>query len=144
MPENRDGKKQRRKAGTGPQPQKRNETSWKEGQSGNPGGRPKGLSQFRELVRERLTMKALAAIERHLGDEKNKLMGPDVIRAAVEAWSFGWGKPSQPVEVSGAGGSPIALGLRRLSDEDLDALERIADAAGVGADAGDGEGGEGA
>lgn len=107
MPENRQKQASaKRKKPKARQPQKRNRTSFKEGQSGNPGGRPKGLGEFRELVRDRLTVKALEALERHLA---KKMRGGAVVRAAVEALSFGWGKPTQAVEVSGVGGAPVAV-----------------------------------
>ena len=65
------------------------------GQSGNPGGRPKGVIEVRELARTH-TEAAIKALADMLTDEK----APHAARvaAAVALLDRGWGKPLQQVE----------------------------------------------
>lgn len=106
----------------GRQPQKRNATSFKPGQSGNPGGRPKGLGEFREMMRERLTEKAVAALERHLA---RGVVGADAVRSAVEALAFAWGRPAQAVEMSGPEGAAIPVKAELVPNADPDQLASV-------------------
>ena len=59
------------------------------GQSGNPGGRPKGYAAFREQIRE-LTPEALEALRSALSDPRTRLS------AALAIFDYGWGRPQPP------------------------------------------------
>lgn len=65
------------------------------GQSGNPGGRPKGDAWFRGLCRKR-TVKALKALEAALLREDH------AVSAAKALLEFGWGKAPAVLNVSGS------------------------------------------
>lgn len=78
---------------------------FKKGQSGNPGGRPKEVSEVRELAKEH----GSAAIERLV-----QLMSSDNERTAVAACEAilnrGYGKPAQSVTLAGEeDGPPVQL-----------------------------------
>lgn len=74
------------------------------GQSGNPGGRPKGLMP---LIRE-MTADGVELVDFHLAmmrDPKN--VPTDRLRAAQWLTERGFGKAVERVEVSGPGGGPL-------------------------------------
>ena len=65
---------------------------WKPGQSGNPGGRPKGEGDIRELARAH-TPKAIGTLVKVMNDEN---AAPSARVAASEAiLNRGWGRPHQ-------------------------------------------------
>lgn len=68
------------------------------GQSGNPGGRPKGVEEVQNLARAHTpaAIKALINIT-----ENVKAPPPARVAAAVALLDRGWGKPTQPTEHSG-------------------------------------------
>lgn len=72
---------------------------FKKGESGNPGGRPKGDAWFRKLCRKR-TVKALRALEAALLREEH------AVPAAKALLEFGWGKAPSVVEVKGREENP--------------------------------------
>jgi Family of unknown function (DUF5681) len=103
-------------------------TSFKPGVSGNPGGRPKKpdtieakkiIADVRTLARE-LAPEAVATLKSVMQDPKS----PPAARigAATVILDRGYGKPGQAVTVSGA---VEMYDLEKLSDEDLETLERI-------------------
>ena len=69
---------------------------WAKGQSGNPGGRPKGTAEIAELCRELLPagVKRLAEIIEKSDNETA------VIRALEVAFERGLGKPIQPIDTN--------------------------------------------
>lgn len=90
---------------------------WNKGQSGNPGGRPKGLGEsVRKLVGndgEKL-IQALLAIAVGKAEDRKKLFGAGVrvslrdrLEAIKQLCDRGWGKPIQSIEHSGPDGGPI-------------------------------------
>ena len=93
--------------------------SFKKGQSGNPGGRPKILAEVRDLARSHTeeSVKALVRVMR------NKKAPPAATVAASTAiLDRGWGKPTQYVE---AGQNPLdglTVDEQRALLEALDAL----------------------
>jgi Family of unknown function (DUF5681) len=96
------------------------------GVSGNPGGRPKGISEVRELAR-RHTADAIArlVIELEAGDTSSaRIMAADAIL------DRGWGKPTQPVSGDkDAPGNRVDVYLTLL-----EAVDRIAARRGSGTD----------
>ena len=68
-------------------------TQFAPGQSGNPGGRPKGTAEVRELARKHTeaAIKKLAAIMTKGQSEQAQIM------AASLLLDRGWGKPTQPI-----------------------------------------------
>jgi len=66
---------------------------WAAGQSGNPGGRPAGLAEVKELARKH-TAEGIerSATEMKQGDTSNAR-----IAAANATLGRGWGKPTHPV-----------------------------------------------
>ncbi len=79
------------------------------GQSGNPGGRPKGVAEVQELARQH----APEALDRLV-----KIMRGDNERAATAAASLtldrAYGKPTQPIDGNGEGG-PLMVIVRKFS-----------------------------
>jgi hypothetical protein len=79
-------------------------TSWKRGQSGNPGGRPTrpATVEARQVVHDvkdaakALTAKAIATLENVMDDPK----APPAARvgAATTVLDRGWGRPTQSIE----------------------------------------------
>lgn len=132
------------------------------GQSGNPNGRPKGSEGLAKYIREQTTdFFELADIALSIARGRKKFeefVGPQAIkikrrpnateRMAAVKWlaDRGAGTAQAFIEVTGAGGGPLAItfqDLQGLSDEQLAQMESIlASAKSGGASPGDGEGGE--
>lgn len=72
------------------------------GASGNPGGRPALIGDFREKCRER-TDAALEALVAALEDPMAR------VSAAKVLLEFAWGKASQSVQVTGEEGKPLSI-----------------------------------
>ena len=66
---------------------------WAPGQSGNPGGRPAGLSEIRALARNHTT----EAIECLLKEMRKGDTSHARIAAANALLDRGWGRPTQPL-----------------------------------------------
>ena len=67
-------------------------TSFKPGQSGNPGGRPKVIAEVVELAREQ-TKEAVDALTKIMKDKKSPPAA--IVSAATAILDRGWGKPLQ-------------------------------------------------
>jgi hypothetical protein len=86
----------------------RSGSTFKPGQSGNPGGRPKALKEVIELCRD-LTAKGV--------ERMGKILADDTAPPAAQVAAFnavmdrGWGKVSQAVELSGPDGEAIPTSL---------------------------------
>lgn len=83
------------------------------GQSGNPGGRPKGESRVRELAQAQ-TENAIAGLVSIL--ENKKAPASARVSAAVALLDRGWGKPAQPIDGDGDGGAIIHEIRRTIVD----------------------------
>ena len=85
------------------------------GKSGNPGGKPKGVAEVRELAQS-LTVRAVKELERiafNSPDDRARLA------AIKEILDRAYGKPTQPIDGDGVGGG-ITVVVRRFGDEDAD------------------------
>lgn len=115
------------------------ETRWVPGKSGNPIGMPKEFAHVRDLAKA-YTGNAVRALVEVADDPGN----PARVSAAKELLARGHGAVEQSITVGSDPNRPLRVDVRKLSDEDLEALERAALAVGVGAsEPGDDSGGEG-
>ncbi len=89
------------------------------GESGNPGGRPKGTNEVRELARKHTAaaIDRLAAIMETGQSEQSQIM------AANSLLDRGWGKPTQPIS-GDEDGPPIKIDDARAAL--LDRIDRVA------------------
>ena len=94
MPENRQKQAPKRTA---------TRTSWKPGQSGNPGGRPKAVGHVRDLAREHTK----EAIETLVDIMRNGDKDVARARAAEVLLDRAWGRAPQAMEISGPQGGPV-------------------------------------
>lgn len=80
------------------------EKRFPKGVSGNPGGVPKDVREFREACQQRLG-KALTRMDDVLdhGSEEG------ILKAFRELSANGYGRPPQPVELGGPGGGPVRV-----------------------------------
>lgn len=106
---------------------KPNAGRFKPGQSGNPGGLPKGTRETRHKVRDALD-------KAFVQDGRDLLV--DAIVAGVQtgdstclklASDYRWGRPVTQLELSGPDGEPLGtrLDLTRLDNDELRELQRI-------------------
>ena len=71
---------------------------WAKGESGNPGGRPSGLGEIRDIARQH-TDAAISTLVRAMGDDK---ASPSAQVAAASALlDRGWGRPQQSIKAEG-------------------------------------------
>lgn len=99
---------------------------WQPGQSGNPGGRPKGTKELTELCRDmtRDAIDTLASIMRN-----PKSPAPSRVSAATTLLERGWGKPVAEMNLN------VKRSIHDFSDEELAILAAdgaLEGAAGVG------------
>ena len=78
---------------------------FKPGQTGNPGGRPKGAVGFRERCREFMTEDGWPI----LAEMANNPKGKDRFKAIELILGYAWGKPKQGVELTGEEGDAIKV-----------------------------------
>jgi hypothetical protein len=87
--------------------------TFRPGQSGNPGGRPKALHRLTDLAREH-TEEAVETLVAIMRDKDASSTARTA--AAAHLLDRGWGKAAQPVDLAGNG-------LERLSDDELAMLQ---------------------
>lgn len=104
-------------------------TSFKPGQSGNPGGRPKIIGDIREMAREH-TAVAMQALVDIVMDKKAPHSAKAV--AATALMDRGWGKPTQTIQAN------ISI-LDRMSYDDRRELESAINGILTGREGGTGE-----
>jgi hypothetical protein len=80
-------------------------TSFTKGKTGNPGGRPSGAFQARDLARKHTK----AAIDKLFAIMQKGISEQAQIGAAVALLDRGWGKPIAVTEHGGTEGSPIVI-----------------------------------
>lgn len=95
---------------------------FKPGQTGNPGGRPKGDIELRRAARER-TAEALATLINIMRDDKAATAAR--VSAAQAILDRGWGKAVQPAAFVDAEGNDRAL-PGEIEMTELDRARRIA------------------
>ena len=96
-----------------PARRKATRTAWKPGQSGNPGGRPREVAEVRDLAREH-TPKAIATLAGIMDDAEQPARAR--VAAAEALLDRGWGRATQPMEVTTPGSIPAAI-QKMPSDE---------------------------
>jgi len=99
-------------------------TQFKPGQTGNPGGVPKDVTEYRNLIRRRIPV-MLARLDDvlHHGTEEG------IIKAIREVNANAFPKPVQSIELGGPDGGPIPFKTVLTSDEKRKRAEAlIADA----------------
>jgi hypothetical protein len=86
---------------------------WTKGQSGNPGGRPSGLGEIREIARQH-TDGAIETLVRVMGDKE---ASPSAQVAAASALlDRGWGRPAQTIDANINNQESFSDVLRRISE----------------------------
>jgi ribonuclease HI len=86
---------------------------WKRGQSGNPGGRPRGEGHVRDLAK-RHTEEAIEAL---VGVLRNSTNDRARLQAAETILSRAWGKPAQDMSISFKGRT-----VDDLTEQELESL----------------------
>lgn len=95
---------------------------WKPGQSGNPGGMPKGALDVKQLARNH----TIAAIETLAAIMQDRDAVPAArVAAANSLLDRGFGKPSQ--EITGADGGPLLGCLEVRYVKPADPADTVAD-----------------
>jgi len=89
-------------------------SSYKKGQSGNPGGKPKTLGYVQELARDqtKCAINTLVKIMKS-ADESGAVR----IRAAEALLNRAWGQPTQPVELADENGPVVPVLNLYLNEE---------------------------
>jgi hypothetical protein len=87
---------------------------WQPGQSGNPGGMPKGALDVKQLAREHTSsaIETLAAIMHDSGAQPSAR-----VAAAIHLLDRGFGKPKQEIAQSGSLSIAVVTGIDRAPDE---------------------------
>ena len=91
--------------------QRSSKTQFRKGQSANPGGRPKGHGNVRELARQH-TEDALKALVAVVNDASNSMAR---VRAADILLCRGWGAPEQVIENKTSLADVIETAKRRMA-----------------------------
>ncbi len=94
------------------------------GQSGNPGGIPKGMAELRELARTYTQEAILRLVDWMQSD--NPKASPMATGMLLDR---GWGKPVAAVELSGPGGAPLMaarIDLTKLDESEFRAFRELA------------------
>ena len=91
---------------------------WKPGQSGNPKGRPKGISLVDAL---QAVLKAKAEdsgrpVKTLVAEKLVELALAGNLEAIKLCFEYTDGKPAQPVDVGGPGGGPLQVVIRTVDD----------------------------
>src|SRR5450631_1921119 len=94
---------------------------WKQGQSGNPGGRPKDDARLRELARER-TEDALNTLTAIMTSRKAPAAAR--VAAACAILDRGYGRPSQQLQHTGPGDGTMTLEMLVAASFELENLDR--------------------
>jgi hypothetical protein len=91
---------------------------FRKGQSANPGGRPKGYGNVRDLARE-YTEEAIEALVALMRDGSNKMASA---KAASELLSRGWGQPTAYIEQTSSLAEEIDKIKARANRPTLDSI----------------------
>lgn len=94
---------------------------WKPGESGNPGGRPAVAREFRELCRDFMNQRGW----QNLAAMANDPGSPHYFRANELIAAYALGKPTQGLELSGAGGGPVVIKVNIGGEADKDSSSGV-------------------
>ena len=86
----------------------------KGGPSLNPSGRPKVVEEFRKRARKAVDEHVISAWIAEVEGQ-----GKEWVRCSELLAAYGYGKPSQPVEYSGAGGEQLGIIVRLVKPGDI-------------------------
>lgn len=103
---------------------KPNRGQFRPGQSGNPGGRPRGLVELCKLARA-YTPQALKVLVEVMADERASSVGARV-RAAEALLNRAWGMPVEAIRVDGLMASIDTPSRVMTADDNLNLARRIA------------------
>ena len=84
---------------------------FKPGQSGNPGGRPKGIAEVQALARK-LTERCFEELERIAFTSEDERARLEAVKVILER---AYGKAAQPVDGDGEGG-PVRIDVAWMSE----------------------------
>ena len=93
---------------------------WEKGQSGNPGGRPAGYGDLRELARTHTETAVATLVE--IMDDKDAAPSARAT-AATGLLDRGWGRPEQSISTSIKEESYADV-LKRINEEDAEETEK--------------------
>lgn len=102
--------------GKGPTP-----SSWKPGQSGNPGGRPRRAMAFADRVRERIDPDKVIDLALRVAEDE-RLTPQERLRELWPLIDRGFVKPPTHLDTTVREGDPLELDVSKLSDERLRAI----------------------
>lgn len=98
--------------------------AWAKGESGNPGGRPSGLGEIRDIARQHTD----AAIETLVKVMENKEASPSArVAAATALLDRGWGRPAQTINANIEGEQSLTDILQEMSERRLKARPLLAE-----------------
>ena len=97
---------------------------WKKGESGNPGGRPRGAAGMAMEIRK-ATRNGQELLEYLLGQFREGATDQIRTEALKLLYDRGWGKAAQVYEIQGEIKHTLNVDLTRLSFEQLKKLEEL-------------------
>ena len=110
---------------------KRGNPRWKKGESGNPNGRPKIFAEIKEFARHFMTTEGFPGLLELLHNTPH-----DAVKARIyeTLMAYGFGKPSQKLELSGEVKSNIGIDISKIPINDLKQIRDILKNAGTPTD----------
>lgn len=92
---------------------------WAKGESGNPGGRPAGLGEIRDIARKH-TDSAIATLVTVMNDAEASASAR--VGAATALLDRGWGRPAQTIDANINSQDALSAVLQEISERHRQAL----------------------